>query len=85
LVAKVRDVDPQVARDGDQRDLPFARSQQGNDHGVGAERTTRAPVGADQQEVDRFLVVQRRDGRQLQVRIHSGQGSQIGQYGDARV
>ena len=84
LILPAGDGDPQVARDGYERDLSLIGAQDGNNHRVRAEGGAGAFVGADQQEVDGLLSVvedvtaggvdgwQRRDSINEEVRVDSG-------------
>ena len=55
------DVDPQVARDGDQRHLPGLGPERGDDDGICAEGSPAARIGTEQGECDRLSVGQDRE------------------------
>src|SRR5829696_464521 len=57
LVFPFRNVDPQIARNRDERDLSIIGAQNGNDHRICAEAAAGSSIRPDQQEVDRLLSI----------------------------
>lgn len=75
-----RDVDPQIAGDGDERNLTFLWPDDGNDQCVSAVGGAWAFVGADEQEVDRFVIGEGRQGGGCDgYYFNHGRGSNCGE------